>query len=209
MIGEGERSCGWAREERATGGVLLFAELAACRQGCLPITGQPRPCLSRRPSRWPARPSSTLHAPRSMLHITARLGGGWWPLASARCGAAALEPAPVSAQSAGLRVDAATDKGEPLRTSWPGSGAGSKRAVSPRATQWAIGFVAGASERAAHHSSLLTHHSPARRASRCSGARGNAHPTGKSQSHLAGNPARVANVIPQPSTRCVSLQPIR
>mgnify|MGYP004506867367 CR=1 FL=1 len=37
----------------------------------------------------------------------------------------------------------------------------------------------------------------------------NAHPTGKSQSHVAENPARVANVIPQRSTRCVPLRPIR
>ena len=46
---EGEAVVGRERE-RAMGGVLLFAEGAGCRQGCLPITSQPRPCLSRRPS---------------------------------------------------------------------------------------------------------------------------------------------------------------
>ena len=38
---KGEAVVGRERE-RATGGVLLFAEGAAYRQGCLPITGQPR-----------------------------------------------------------------------------------------------------------------------------------------------------------------------
>jgi hypothetical protein len=90
---------------------------------------------------------------------------------------------------------------ERSRTSWAGSEAGSSRAVSPRATQCAIEPVAGGRERAAHHC-------PARQASRAAGREINAHPTGKSQSHVAESPARVANVIPQRQTGRESSRPI-
>jgi hypothetical protein len=47
--------------ERAMGGVLLFAEGTACRQGYLPITGPPRAVFRDAPAAGgrPARPCCT------------------------------------------------------------------------------------------------------------------------------------------------------
>ncbi|KAF1360624.1 hypothetical protein EJ07DRAFT_155052 [Lizonia empirigonia] len=85
-----------------------------------------------------------------------------------------------------------------LRTSWPGSEAGSTRAVSPATTQC---NVQSCPWQVQANLLLVTlpatrHHGP------CSGAN-NALRTGKSQSYAAENPARVANVMPLPSTCCL------
>ncbi|KAJ8107913.1 hypothetical protein OPT61_g8540 [Boeremia exigua] len=81
------------------------------------------------------------------------------------------------------------------------------RAVSPRATQlrnrgpWEVQADANVN--------VLPRRSPPRRGFALLDARENAHPSGKSQSHAAENPARVANVITQRSPRCVLSRPIR
>lgn len=137
--------------ERAMGGVLLFAEGAACRQGCLPITGQPWRAFCDDPAAGggPARPC-----------CTSRLVWRSYVLGLPVLQSPIL---PISFVSRGLRGCGGQGRAAP-RTSWAGSEAGSMGAVSPRATQCAIDSVAGASERAAHHS-------PARKAlRRCSAA---------------------------------------
>lgn len=53
--------------ERATGGVLLFAEGAGCGQGCAPMTRQPRACLwasgdAPSSARWGALAAAGVHA---------------------------------------------------------------------------------------------------------------------------------------------------
>lgn len=173
--------------EWATSGVLLFAEGAACRQGCLPITGQPRRVFRDAPAAGggPARPCCTSRLVwRSHVRRLSCLPPATPPDVSARRQLLGL---PRTRESRAADVMARRRSGQHM------SGQPDDYAM-----QCAIVSVAGASDPAARHPQPAKHHR------RCSGAKREMHfAPGKSQSHAAENPARVANVMPPRSTRCL------
>lgn len=186
MIGEGRRSCGWAREGKGDGRGSSIRGRRGLPTG-MPANNRPAmACLLQRPSSW-GRACAT------MLHITACLEKlcAW----SAR----SAEPNLANFHSSRAASEAAEDKGEPLlgrhgpaqkRAAWERSARGLRNVQS---TPWQV-----------QANVLLITLQPARH---CAAApllwreSGNAHGTDKSQSHVAENPARVANVIPQRSSR--------